>query len=191
VLAITHPLGVAVTDWLGWKTTLRLLKEYPELIGASFQFAVAWGVLWWSLSRLWDKGNISALNTRIAGLQDTIALLEGELGRTREDLHTTKDELRVAMESQLRIAKDIELLRADNAKLVPEIKQLQATSPKSEQARLTILHDGATEITVRINSIGQANTVLGSTLSNITRRLEAKDLTVGSPTFGKPTARSD
>jgi chromosome segregation ATPase len=166
-----------------WKTVQELYREEPLLLVP----LVLIGLVGWGLRTLIDKKEVASLKTRIEGLQDTNKHLEGELGRTREDHSAIKEELRLAKEEQERVTNELVSLRDENAKLVSEIRALQATAPQSQQEQLTVLYKGTSAISVHINAISQANTVVGSTLSTITHRLEATDLTLSSPTFTKPT----
>jgi septal ring factor EnvC (AmiA/AmiB activator) len=159
-----------------WKTVLEQYWEKPQLLVP----LVLIGLVVWGLRTLIDKN-------RIEGLQDTNKHLEGELGRTREDRSAIKEELRLAKEEQERVTNELVSLRDENAKQASEIRALQATAPQSQQEQLTVLYKGTSAISVHINAISQANTVVGSTLSTITHRLEATDLTLGSPTFTEPT----
>jgi chromosome segregation ATPase len=148
-------------DWSAWKKALELYASTPELIAASIVSGIA--IFWfaWRLRTHISKEHVAALNTQITSL-------EGRLQDPREDL-------RIAKEEQQRITKEVEVLRTENAKLVSEIKTLQATASQAQQASLTIIYNRASAIAVSINSIGQANTTLGSTLSVITDKLEATE----------------
>jgi uncharacterized coiled-coil protein SlyX len=131
-------------------------------------------------------GQIAALNTRIAGLQDT------------NNQHI--EALKTQLEGSLRQVKDeqerITKLEDANAKQASTIEGLQNqlrtnTIPTPQlTVQLNVLANTTATMAGNIGSLSKANTVLASTLSEITHRLEAPDFSSSSPTSTKPTLTS-
>jgi hypothetical protein len=66
-------------DWLGWKTTLGLLRDYPELIAATAQFAVGLGALVWGFRSLIGRERVATLKDLNANLEKRLTRDQGAL----------------------------------------------------------------------------------------------------------------
>jgi hypothetical protein len=162
-------------DWLGWKTTLGLLRDYPELIAATAQFAVGLGALVWGVRSLIGR-------ERVATLKDLNANLEKRLSEAIADL-------RNAQSTQERIAAELDMVKRTSDQQSTELQQLKAAVEKLQAPQVpqptvqlyvnvnkhiaTITSSTAT-LAGQIQEAAQANTTLGTSLIEIAAKLEGK-----------------
>jgi len=161
-----------------WKTVQPLYGQQPLLL----VHLVLAGLVGWMFHKFVTKSHVNALNTRIETLKEGKADLETRLSQARDDLGHAREE-------QTGIARELDLLKAENSKQAAAIhvQQLKiedflkgsaAQQPASQitvqqfvnvfSSQLGAVRNSTTAIAERLNVVTNANNQFGTSLSNIT-----------------------
>jgi hypothetical protein len=171
-----------------WVEFTTLLVNHPILIVGLVVIAGMFFGFGWLFRYHTSEGTIRELNTRIEGLQVTN---NQHVEALRERVATVEGLLAHAQQEQTRITREVERLQAENAMQASTIETLKAEwylSPQ-QQAQVTLLTTGTSEMAITIKGISVANAEVGQVLSRIA--MEARNLMVGSPESGRRTLTSD